>query len=61
MLKNVNNVNDEATHAMVQALSMTDEGSKLVKAFEDVRYYHRHAEVYDLGYGGILVEAFNRG
>ena len=44
---------------MIQALSMTDKGSKLIKALEDVRYYHRHAEVYDLGYGGVLVEAFD--
>jgi hypothetical protein len=43
---------------MIQALSLTDEGTKLIKALEDVRYYHRHAEVYDLGYNGILVEAF---
>lgn len=38
---------------------MTDEGHKLVKALEDIRYYHRAADVYDLGYGGILVEAFD--
>lgn len=55
----LNNVNHEAAHYMIQALSMTDEGSKLVKALEDVRYYHRAADVYDLGYGGILVEAFD--
>lgn len=55
----LNHVNHEASHYMIQALSMTDEGSKLIKALEDVRYYHRHAEVYDLGYNGILVEAFD--
>lgn len=38
---------------------MTDEGRKLVKTLEDIRYYHRAADVYDLGYGGILVEAFD--
>lgn len=59
MLKNVNHINHEASHYMIQALSMTDEGTKLIKALEDVRYYHRHAEVYDLGYNGILVEAFD--
>lgn len=59
MLNHVNNMNQEASHYMIQALSMTDEGSKLIKALEDVRYYHRHAEVYDLGYNGILVEAFD--
>lgn len=59
MLKNVNNMNHDAAHYMIQALSMTDEGSKLIKALEDVRYYHRHAEVYDLGYDGVLVEAFD--
>jgi len=51
--------NHEAAHAMIQALSMTEAGSDLVKALEDVRYYHRAADVYDLGYGGILVEAFD--
>ena len=55
----LNHVNHEASHYMIQALSMTDEGHKLVKALEDIRYYHRHAEVYDLGYNGILVEAFD--
>lgn len=59
MLNHVNNMNHEAAHLMIQALSMTDEGHKLVKALEDIRYYHRHAEVYDLGYNGILVEAFD--
>lgn len=59
MLNHVNNMNHDAAHYMIQALSMTDEGHKLVKALEDIRYYHRHAEVYDLGYGGILVEAFD--
>lgn len=59
MLNHVNNVNHDAAHYMIQALSMTDEGTKLIKALEDVRYYHRHAEVYDLGYGGVLVEAFD--
>lgn len=54
-----NHVNHEASHHMIQALSMTDKGRKLIKALEDVRYYHRHAEVYDLGYGGVLVEAFD--
>lgn len=55
----LNHVNHEAAHAMIQALSLTEVGSDLVKALEDVRYYHRHAEVYDLGYNGILVEAFD--
>lgn len=55
----LNHVNHEASHYMIQALSMTDEGSKLIKALEDVRYYHRAADVYDLGYNGILVEAFD--
>lgn len=59
MLNHVNNMNHEAAHLMIQALSMTDKGRKLIKALEDVRYYHRHAEVYDLGYNGILVEAFD--
>lgn len=59
MPKNVNNMNHDAAHYMIQALSMTDEGSKLIKALEDVRYYHRAADVYDLGYNGILVEAFD--
>lgn len=59
MLNHVNNMNHEAAHLMIQALSMTDKGRKLIKALEDVRYYHRHAEVYDLGYGGVLVEAFD--
>ena len=54
-----NHVNHEASHHMIQALSMTDEGSKLVKGLENIRYYHRAADVYDLGYGGILVEAFD--
>lgn len=55
----LDHVNHEAAHLMIQALSMTDKGRKLVKALEDIRYYHRHAEVYDLGYGGVLVEAFD--
>lgn len=55
----LNHVNHEAAHLMIQALSMTDKGRKLVKALEDIRYYHRHTEVYDLGYNGILVEAFD--
>lgn len=55
----LNHVNHDASHLMIQALSMTDEGSKLVKGLENIRYYHRHAEVYDLGYNGILVEAFD--
>lgn len=59
MLNHVNNMNHEAAHLMIQALSMTDKGRKLIKALEDVRYYHRAADVYDLGYGGILVEAFD--
>lgn len=54
-----NHVNHEAAHAMIQALSMTEAGSDLVKALEDIRYYHKAADVYDLGYGGILVEAFD--
>lgn len=52
-------LNHEATHLMIQALSMTDEGSKLVKRLEDIRYYNKAADVYDLGYDGILVEAFD--
>ena len=55
----LNHVNHEAAHAMIQALSLTEAGSDLVKALEDIRYYHRAADVYDLGYGGILVEAFD--
>lgn len=55
----LNHVNHDAAHYMIQALSLTEAGSDLVKALEDVRYYHRHAEVYDLGYGGVLVEAFD--
>lgn len=54
-----NNVNHDAAHYMIQALSLTEAGSDLVKGLEEIRYYHRHAEVYDLGYGGILVEAFD--
>ena len=59
MLNHVNNMNHDAAHAMIQALSLTEAGSDLVEALEDIRYYHRHAEVYDLGYGGVLVEAFD--
>lgn len=59
MFNHVNHINHEAAHAMVQALSMTEAGSDLVKALEDIRYYHKAADVYDLGYGGILVEAFD--
>lgn len=55
----LNHINHEAAHLMIQALSMTDKGRKLIKALEDVRYYHRAADVYDLGYGGVLVEAFD--
>lgn len=55
----LNQVNHDAAHAMIQALSLTEAGSDLVKALEDIRYYHRAADVYDLGYGGILVEAFD--
>ena len=55
----LNHVNHEAARLMIQALSMTDAGSKLVKELENIRYYHRAAEVYDLGHGGILVEAFD--
>lgn len=55
----LNHVNHEAAHAMIQALSLTKAGSDLVKALEDIRYYHKAADVYDLGYGGILVEAFD--
>ena len=55
----LNQVNHDAAHYMIQALSLTEAGSDLVKALEDIRYYHRHAEVYDLGHGGILVEAFD--
>lgn len=55
----LNNVNHEAAHYMIQALSLTEAGSDLVKALEDIRYYHRAADVYDLGYGGVLVEAFD--
>ena len=55
----LNQVKHDAAHYMIQALSLTEAGSDLVKALEDVRYYHRHAEVYDLGYNGILVEAFD--
>ena len=54
-----NHVNHEAAHYMIQALSLTEAGSDLVKALEDIRYYHKAADVYDLGYGGILVEAFD--
>ena len=52
----LNHINHEAAHLMIQALSMTDESSKLVKGLEDIRYYHKAADVYDLGYDGILVE-----
>ena len=52
-------LNHEAAHLMIQALSMTSEGKSLIKELEDIRYYHRAADVYDLGYGGILVEAFD--
>ena len=55
----LNHVNHEAAHYMIQALSLTEAGSDLVKALEDIRYYHKAADVYDLGYGGILVEAFD--
>ena len=55
----LNHVNHEAAHTMIQALSMTEAGSDLIKALEDIRYYHKAADVYDLGYGGILVEAFD--
>lgn len=55
----LNQVNHDAAHYMIQALSLTEAGSDLVKALEDVRYYHKAADVYDLGYGGILVEAFD--
>ena len=55
----LNHVNHETAHAMIQALSLTEAGSDLVKALEDIRYYHKAADVYDLGYGGILVEAFD--
>lgn len=54
----LNQVNHDAAHYMIQALSLTKSGSDLVKALEDIRYYHKAADVYDLGYGGILVEAF---
>ena len=57
----LNHVNHEAAHAMIQALSLTEAGSDLVKALEGIRYYHKAADVYDLGYGGILVEAFDEG
>lgn len=55
----LNHINHDAAHYMIQALSMTEAGSDLVKGLEEIRYYHRHAEVYDLGYNGILVEAFD--
>ena len=55
----LNHVNHEAAHLMIQALSMTDEGSKLIKELENIRYYHRGAQIYDLGHGGVLVEAFD--
>jgi hypothetical protein len=55
----LNHANHEAAHTMIQALSMTEAGSDLVKALEDIRYYHKAADVYDLGYGGILVETFD--
>lgn len=55
----LNNVNHKAAHLMIQALSMTSEGKSLIKELEDIRYYHRAADVYNLGYGGILVEAFD--
>mgnify|MGYP000893849956 CR=1 FL=1 len=55
----LNQINHDAAHYMIQALSMTEAGSDLVKALEDIRYYHRAADVYDLGYGAVLVEAFD--
>ena len=55
----LNHVNHDAAHYMIQALSLTEAGSDLVKGLEEIRYYHRYAEVYDLGYNGILVEAFD--
>lgn len=55
----LNQVNHDAAHYMIQALSLTEAGSDLVKALEAIRYYHKAADVYDLGYGGILVEAFD--
>ena len=55
----LNQVNHDAAHYMIQALSLTEAGSDLVKALEDICYYHKAADVYDLGYGGILVEAFD--
>lgn len=55
----LNQVNHDTAHYMIQALSLTEAGSDLVKALEDIRYYHKAADVYDLGYGGVLVEAFD--
>ena len=37
MLNHVNNMNHDAAHYMIQALSMTDDGHKLVKALDSFR------------------------
>lgn len=50
-------VDHGAAHAMIAALSMTNEGRALVEDLEEVRYYHRDGLAIELGHGAVLVVA----
>lgn len=52
-------VNHEIAHRMIEALSFTDEGRKLVHGLEAMRYYHRDGLSYHLGDGSRLVISIN--
>ena len=52
-------VNHENAHRMIEALSFTDEGRKLVHGLEAMRYYHRDGLSYHLGDGSRLVISIN--
>lgn len=52
----LNHVNHEAAHLMIQALSMTDEGSKLIKELENIRYYHRGAQIHHRLLRGLIAD-----
>lgn len=52
-------VNHEAVQNIITGMSFTDEGRKLVRSLEDMRYYHRDGESFYLGDGARLVISYN--
>ena len=52
-------VNHEVVQNIITGMSFTDEGRKLVRSLEDMRYYHRDGESFYLGDGARLIVSRN--